>query len=52
MTDETITVEEWDTRWWVIYQDARADFDDVEAREIANDETYAQFGPRPEDVAS
>jgi hypothetical protein len=39
-----MTGEEWDTRWWVICNDARADF--------ANDETYQQFGQRPEDVAS
>lgn len=47
-----VTGEEWDTHWWRIYNDARADFADAEAREIANDETFAQFGARPEDVAS
>lgn len=47
-----MTGEEWDTQWWVIYNDARTDFAHAEAKEIANDETIAQFGLRPEDVAS
>lgn len=48
-----MTGEEWDTRWWVIYQDARAAGEDVDtACEIADDETFEQFGPHPKDVAS
>lgn len=48
-----MTGEEWDTRWWVIYNDARSAGSDVDtACEVAADETIAQFGLRPEDLAS
>lgn len=47
-----MTGEEWDTHYWRIYNDAREDFAHWAAKEIANDETVAQFGLRPEDVAS
>lgn len=43
-----ITAEEWDAHWWRIYQDARATEGADTSCEIADDETYEQFGPRPE----
>jgi hypothetical protein len=48
-----VTGEEWDTRWWRIWNDAlRAGHCDDEAEEIADRECVEQFGPHPEDVAS
>lgn len=47
-----MTGEEWDTREWVIYNDALNDGHSVvEAQEIAARECAEQFGPHPE-VAS
>lgn len=45
-----MTPGEWDTRWWVIYNDARSSADVDTACEIADDETAEQFGPRPEEI--
>jgi hypothetical protein len=55
-----MTGEEWDTRWWVIFNDLMADVPDDEdssdaafpASLIADRECATQFGPRPEGVAS
>lgn len=45
-----MTGEEWDTHWWRVYQDARVTEGVDTSCEIADDETHAQFGPRPEAV--
>lgn len=47
-----MTGEEWDTHWWVIYDQLVDEVDDDEAARIADRECPEQFGPRPEDVAS
>ena len=53
-----MTGEEWDARWWVIYNDLMAQegsgdqVDGFAAALIADREAREQFGLRPEDVAS
>lgn len=48
-----MTGEEWDTHWGRIYDDARASGEGPDTScEIADGETWEQFGPRPEDGAS
>lgn len=51
-----MTGEEWDTRWWVIYNDLvwgdRELQEGPEAQAVADRECAEQFGLRPEDVAS
>lgn len=50
-----MTGEEWDVRWWDIFNDLVWEQGHREAKEtaeIADRETAEQFGPRPEDVAS
>lgn len=45
-----ITAEEWDTRWWVINDDAlRVGYSPDVAAELAARETTEQFGDRPEE---
>lgn len=51
-----MTGEEWDTRWWVIYNDLvwgdRELQEGPEARAVADRECAEQFGPHPEAAAS
>lgn len=50
-----MTGEEWDARWWVIFNDLVWEQDhreDEATAAIASLECEEQFGPRPEDVAS
>lgn len=48
-----MTGEEWDAHWWRIYEDARASGEGPDTScEVADDETYEQFGPRPVDAPS
>ena len=43
-----MSAEEWDTHWGRIYDDARAAGEGPDTScEIADDETYEQFGARP-----
>jgi hypothetical protein len=50
-----VTGEEWDTRWWVIFEDilpaGANDVDRFGAALIADRECGEQFGPRPEEAA-
>lgn len=47
-----MTGEEWDTHWWVIFNDLPADMPRDEAAALAERECVEQFGDRAEDVAS
>lgn len=49
-----MTGEEWDTRWWVIFNDLvnEQGVRDGSAFETADRECVEQFGERPVDVAS
>lgn len=47
-----ISAEEWDTRWWVIFEDLvnQQGIRDGSAFDVADRECTEQFGDRPQDA--